>query len=305
MDIEAQGDIKVFICYAREDMAIAKYLYQDLRQPGIRPWMDTEDLQPGQQWKEVIADELQRSDFVLVLLSSRSLTEYGYVRKELNDILDLVKRCPSDRCFLIPVRLEACEPKEEQLRQIQCYDLFLQSYPKGLTQIFKVLLPNGRRVALRREPMTVSEKDRYKVFELKGHNFPRTYIGNDFEDQGEVVIDHATSLMWQKSGSPNLMTYAEAQEYIKALNRERFAGFADWRLPTIPELISLIELEQQENGLHINPIFDVTQWWCWSADRLPEGGSPWSAWSVNFRNSNVYWSYFDNTRSSIRAVRSK
>ena len=51
MTPEVQSNIKVFICYAREDMAIAKRLYRDLRRPGIRPWMDTEDLHPGQQWK--------------------------------------------------------------------------------------------------------------------------------------------------------------------------------------------------------------------------------------------------------------
>ena len=132
MIAEAQVDTRVFICYAREDMATAKRLYQDLRRPGIRPWMDTEDLQPGQQWKEIITYELQRSDFVLVLLSSHSLTKRGYIRKELNNALDLVEQCPPDRSFLIPVRLEACEPKEEQLRQIQWCDLF-QSYPKGLS----------------------------------------------------------------------------------------------------------------------------------------------------------------------------
>jgi hypothetical protein len=33
---------QVFICYAREDMATAKRLYQDLQRAGITPWMDTE-----------------------------------------------------------------------------------------------------------------------------------------------------------------------------------------------------------------------------------------------------------------------
>ena len=69
-------NIKIFLCYAREDMAIAKRLYADLKCVGVTPWMDTEDLQPEQQWKEVIACELQACDYVLVLLSS------GYDEKE-------------------------------------------------------------------------------------------------------------------------------------------------------------------------------------------------------------------------------
>ncbi len=54
---------QVFICYAREDMATAKRLYQDLQRAGITPWMDTENLQPGQQWKEMIGYELRRSAY--------------------------------------------------------------------------------------------------------------------------------------------------------------------------------------------------------------------------------------------------
>ncbi|MCP4368274.1 MAG: DUF1566 domain-containing protein [Deltaproteobacteria bacterium] len=133
---------------------------------------------------------------------------------------------------------------------------------------------------------------------------PRTYIENDYEDRGEVVVDHATGLMWQKSGSDRL-TYKKAINYVAGLNRRKFAGYADWRLPTIPELMSLLEPEKLSNAQYINPIFDRKQRWCWSADKRHKKGegSSGSAWDVYFDYGIVYWLNL-NLVVYVRVVRS-
>jgi energy-coupling factor transporter ATP-binding protein EcfA2 len=158
-------------------------------------------------------------------------------------------------------------------------------------------------IRLRSEPLIVSSEEVNKVFKLDDNRRPLEYIDNQYEDQGEVVVDHATGLMWQKSGSPNFMTYQEAQAYIEQLNTQKFAGYSDWRLPTIPELMSLLEPEKQSNDLYINPIFDTTQWWCWSADRRIKGeSSSGSAWGVDFNGGYVDWD--DLYKCYVRGVRS-
>lgn len=56
-----------------------------------------------------------------------------------------------------------------------------------------------------------------------------------------VVTDHATGLMWHQSGSGKDMVWSEAKQWIKDLNNKGFAGYSDWRLPTVEEAISLLE----------------------------------------------------------------
>lgn len=156
-------------------------------------------------------------------------------------------------------------------------------------------------IRLRSKPLTVSDSAFQMVFRLDGDWRPLAYIQNTFEDRGNVVIDHATGLMWQKSGSDQLMLYQDAQASLNQLNREGFAGHTDWRLPTIPELLSLLEPERQSNHLFIHPIFDTRQELCWSAD-LKEG-SAGSAWIVGFNCGHVCWHGL-GSYSYVRCVRS-
>ena len=123
-------------------------------------------------------------------------------------------------------------------------------------------------------------------------------IKNDFKEMGELIMDRATGRMWQKAGAEGYVTYEEAKAYIDELNQQKFAGYDDWRLPTIPELASLVEKDKQENGMYLSPLFDTTQFWCWSADVT----IPKIAWLVDFKHGTVnaalrsYYNY-------VRAVR--
>jgi len=72
--------VQVFICYCREDLGIAKKLYVDLKNAGLEPWLDTEDLLPGQLWKTAIDKAIRESSYFLVLLSFNSVTkEKGFI----------------------------------------------------------------------------------------------------------------------------------------------------------------------------------------------------------------------------------
>ena len=85
-----------------------------------------------------------------------------------------------------------------------------------------------------------------------------------------VVLDHATDLMWQKGGSEDPMTLADAENYISRLNAERFAGFSDWHLPTLEEAMSLME-PQAYNEFYIAQVFQMGVDFIWTVDRTTDG----------------------------------
>ena len=139
-----QKKTKVFISYAREDIVTARKLYKDIEKAGATPWLDEYDLLPGQNWKMTINQVLKSTSYILVLLSSRSLSKRGYVQKEMKMALDLLDEFPVDEIFVIPVRLDECQSLDERLQDLHHVDLF-PDYEAGLAKILQVLSP-GKRV---------------------------------------------------------------------------------------------------------------------------------------------------------------
>jgi len=49
MGIQMKSTAQIFLCYARQDEARAKVLYQKLVNAGFKPWMDIFDLVGGEK----------------------------------------------------------------------------------------------------------------------------------------------------------------------------------------------------------------------------------------------------------------
>ena len=130
-------------------------------------------------------------------------------------------------------------------------------------------------------------------------------FSNDFQLQNDVnvILDRACGLMWQQSGSVNEISYSEAKKYIARLNSGQFAGYNDWRLPTLEEIMSLMESTEKQSGMYIDPVFDNTQRWIWTSDT----NETTLAWLANFVSGNCYTypnDYFDFISGGyVRAVR--
>ena len=132
----------VFISCAREDLEYAKRLYNDLKNMGMKPWLDENDLLPGQQWEAIVTKAIKESDYFIALLSSHSISKQGFVQKELKEDLELLDRCSHEEIFIIPARLDGRfndhKPNHGKLSGLHWVDLF-PSYELGFNKILKAL----------------------------------------------------------------------------------------------------------------------------------------------------------------------
>ena len=113
-----------------------------------------------------------------------------------------------------------------------------------------------------------------------------------------VVIDSASGLMWQQSGSLEVMKFEDAKIWSGGIY---FAGFDDWRLPTLEEAMSLMEREKNNDGLYIDPVFDKKQGWIWTSDIVKV--ESYYGWVVSFDSGDCQNGHFRHFEY-VRAVRS-
>lgn len=103
--------LRVFLCHSSQDKPIVRELYQRLNAEGwIDPWLDEEKLLPGQDWDMEIEKAVEATDIVILCLTNSSVTKEGFVQKEIRKVLDISDHKPEGALFIIPMRLENCEP---------------------------------------------------------------------------------------------------------------------------------------------------------------------------------------------------
>ena len=115
--------------------------------------------------------------------------------------------------------------------------------------------------------------------------------------KNDSVIDPKTGLEW----SPTLGDRVNWKTAKKMAQECRAGGHDDWRLPTIEELITLIDFSRFNPATNTDLFPDTKSSWYWSA--TPDASSPGDcAWGVSFGHGLV--SYYDRYGTAfVRAVR--
>ncbi len=118
--------LRVFLCHSSGDKLSVRDLHWRLKEANVDPWLDEENLLPGQTWEEEIRRAVRNSDIVVVCLSRAAIGKTGYVQKEIKFALDVADEQPEGAIFLIPLKLEECDIPE-RLRHLQWVSYFQEN----------------------------------------------------------------------------------------------------------------------------------------------------------------------------------
>lgn len=111
---------RVFISYAREDHDLAARVYTSLQKAHFEPWLDRDSIVGGEDWDLRIENELQATDFTLVLYTPAFCRKTdSYVNKEVT----LARRRALNvrGSFLIPLRTHDIAD-EDRVRELGEYN---------------------------------------------------------------------------------------------------------------------------------------------------------------------------------------
>jgi hypothetical protein len=100
-----------------------------------------------------------------------------------------------------------------------------------------------------------------------------------------VIIDERTTLMWQQGGL-DLCSIRTMKQKIDKLNQQNFAGYNDWRLPSLEEALSLMEAKANNKGVNLPLCFSAEQPFIFTAARR----HPTGYWFVDYKQAKTYWS---------------
>ncbi len=152
----------------------------------------------------------------------------------------------------------------------------------------------------RSKPLRTGVRNAQDVFGLNSLWQPRQYSVTPLEADrnNATVLDPATSLQWLQGGSHFPMNWFDVFAYIDDLNARQWAGYSDWRLPTVEELLTILRPPPADTDYCLPGTFATAQKRLWSSDRRTYT----SAWYVSLELGFVAWQ--DKTFANhVKAVR--
>lgn len=291
----------VFISHVEEDASTAITIASGLESAGFSTWYYERDAVPGVSYLVQVGEAIDQSSPVVLLISSNSLGSHQVTTE--------VVRAHEAKKHILPVLADVTH-HDFQRRQpewraavgaatsVSLGDRDIDSVVRALVVgLVRLRVHQSPSVGSPVTPATITLRSRPDsqlgagdgallirkrgYFETNmnpgGHGLAHQYIQTQDTILGQdLVEDRATGLVWQRCGSTEPMTYADAKQFVHDLTNASEAG--DWRLPTLDEAMSLMEARVQSNDLHIAVLFDSSQSAIWTSD----GTTALGVWIVNY-----------------------
>ncbi|MFH0781679.1 MAG: protein kinase [Pseudomonadota bacterium] len=128
-------------------------------------------------------------------------------------------------------------------------------------------VPASMRYSVRSTAERVMKKDICACLGLDALFRPLAYAAQDFAAVGPLVAhERNSSLLWQRYGPGFPLDWHQAGEYVAHLNSCRWQGRDTWRLPTVVEVLTVLNPPLHGVACSSWPLFDCTIHWLWTSD---------------------------------------
>ncbi|MDP3683833.1 MAG: toll/interleukin-1 receptor domain-containing protein, partial [Ignavibacteria bacterium] len=129
----------LFLCHASEDKPFVDKLVNELDRHAYYAWYDKREIFVGDSIVEKINDGLKSADYLIVVLSSKSVNK-PWVKRELNS--SIMRQLSSESILILPILIEDCEiPK--LLNDIKYAD-FRLSFKVGVNELIGSIRKNSK-----------------------------------------------------------------------------------------------------------------------------------------------------------------
>lgn len=230
--------------------------------------------------------------------------KHAEVVAEIKAPLDMMKKCVAEHGYV--AKFEQSFAINDQIREWLINNvlddgnssLVVPVHEEKEVEDMGPSLPDGqvvnfaeRPVNLPTEPVFLQEEEvgallkKWNFFDREQH--PTGRFSNCLVDSGndQTVIDLKTDLMWQRGGL-DINSIRQMRREIEKVNKEGFAGYNDWRMPSVEEAMSLMESEVNEKTLYLHPCFSNNQPFIFVEARRKPGGY----WFVDYKQGRLFWS---------------
>ncbi|MBF0378023.1 MAG: toll/interleukin-1 receptor domain-containing protein [Desulfamplus sp.] len=191
----------VFLSYSSKDKQFAQKIAQDLKDSGIKIWLDEWEIRVGDSISQKIQQGLEDADFIAVLLTCHSV-DSGWVQKEWQSKIN--EEIKDEKTVILPLKVEEC--KIPVLLKDKKYADFSRNYESAIQELIQTIKGNS-------------------PVKQKNSNIFKENVSKNINTLGQIKTNFPTLLLFSKKPSIQIEITNVSKEIWHGVKANSYVSF--------------------------------------------------------------------------------